>query len=369
MLQLFIRMKTANHSKPITLTRRCRLLLGLGIFLCFALLGCRSAPPPTNARLPHPTLHDAGPAKRAGVYATIRRADIPLDQPTDDAWTMINEQVVPPVTRGVWRGNGLRIGLLPRDQLDTYSKVMPQPVAFSRMQINRSTQPTPIIETPTLRSSLRFKTDLTQLPRPRKIEFIKGGNNSTLRLLARIETLPDGQHTLILTPQHHIPSRLNLIPRDPFDKAMDGRVYDELSLRVTLSKDQIAVVGLHWPWPIEEALDEGLPEPPPSASQAASSTSTRLPSADFNDPAAPPKHLQTRENTTDSNNAPAPNPPDSPSDNEAQHRPRHSRTAPPLETSFGSTLFTGTRIRQPVRTVLLITIEEPKAEPPNLPKE
>ena len=123
-----------------------------------------------------------------------------------------------------------------------YAEVMPQPVAFSRMLMNRSSLMAPIVETAKLRSDVRFEVDLTRPPKPRQVERVIGGDNSSLRLLARIETLEDGRHTLILTPQHHIPSPLTLIPRDPIEKEMDGRVFNELSLRVTLSKDQIAVV-------------------------------------------------------------------------------------------------------------------------------
>lgn len=365
MLQSLTGMKPTNHPNMTRLMRRCLPAIGLAIAACFALLGCRSSPPP-DADIPLPTFGDAGPAKPTGVYAMIRRADVPLNEATDDAWAFINEQVVPPVTRGAWRGNGLRIGLLPRDQLDQYAEAMPQPVAFSRMQMNHSTHPVTIIETPKLRPSLRVEADLTLPPRPRKIETIKGGNNSTLRLLARIETQPDGQHTLILTPQHYIPSPLNLIPRDPFEKDMDGRVYDELSLRVRFNRDQIAVVGLHWPWPMGEALEQEVPQASSDASRVPRRTSAGLPATDPADPAAPPMHLQDFDDALDDGDAPL-DPPES--SNTADPKPRYERIAPPLKTSFGSTLLTGTRIRQPVRTVLLITIQEPEAEPPNLPKD
>lgn len=364
MLQFLTGMKPTSQKNMTRLMQRCLPAIGLATAICFALPGCRSSPPP-DANIPLPTFGDESPPKPIGVYATIRRADIPLDQATDDAWAFINEQVVPPVTRGAWRGNGLRIGLLSRDQLDEYAEVMPQPVAFSRMQINRSTHPATIIETPKLRPSLRFETDLTLPPRLRKVETIKGGKNSTLRLLARIETQPEGQHTLILTPQHYIPSPLNLIPRDPFEKDMDGRVYDELSLRVSLNRDQIAVVGLHWPWPMNEVLEDREP-PGGSAATARASlqASTGMPATDPDDPAAPPMHLQGFEDALEDGHA-TPDPPDS--SDTSDPKPRYKRIAPPLETSFGSTLLTGTRMRQPVRTVLLITIQEQQADPPNLP--
>lgn len=339
--------------------------IGLAFLLCFAMLGCQSSTQP-EADIPLPGFANEGPQRPKGVYAVIRRVDVPLDKSTDDAWSIINEQVVPPVTRGVWRGNGLRIGLLPREQLDQYSDAMPQPVAFSQAMINKSTYPVPIVETPRLRGSLRFQVDLTRPPRPRLVETVKGGEQSTLRLLAKIETREDSRHTLVLTPQHYIPSPLTLIPRDPFEKEMDGRVYDELTLRVTPGKDQIAVVGLHWPWPVGEVLEEDGAEDASAAGRVSLHTSTSVPAADRDDPAAPPAHLQLLDDALDAGDGS----PDQPNTAEPDPaKPRYERIAPPLATSLGSTLLTGTRIRQPVRTVLLITIEEPEAvQPPELPK-
>ncbi|MEM6257023.1 MAG: hypothetical protein AAGI37_01760 [Planctomycetota bacterium] len=328
------------------------------------LVGCQSRTEP-EADIPLPSFASEGPERPKTVYAVIRRADVPLDESTDDAWSIINEQLVPPLTRGIWRGNGLRIGLLPRNQLDAYSEAMPQPVAFSRILINKSSYPVSILETPRLRGDLRFEIDLTRPPRPRSVETIQGGDNSTLRLLAKIETDAEGRHTLVLTPQHYVPSPLNLIPRDPLEREMDGRVFEELTLRVTPGEGQVAVVGLHWPWPIGEVLEEDDTDSASETDQLLLSTSINEPAADPSDPAAPPRHLtpveellerdppETDKTPLDPKLQPEPNEP----------KPRYERIPPPLATSFGSKLLTATRIRQPVRTVLLITIEDPPAEP------
>ncbi|MEM9345247.1 MAG: hypothetical protein AAGB26_01390 [Planctomycetota bacterium] len=344
----------------------------LGVICCVALamcslallFGCQSTTEP-EPDIPLPGFAGEGPERPKTVYAVIRRADVPLDESTDDAWSIINEQLVPPLTRGIWRGNGLRIGLLPRNQLDAYSEAMPQPVAFSRILINKSSYPVSILETPRLRSDLRFEIDLTRPPRPRAVETIRGGDNSTLRLLAKIETGVDGRHTLVLTPQHYIPSPLDLIPRDPLEREMDGRVFEELALRVTPGKGQVAVVGLHWPWPIGEVLEEDDADSDAEADQLLLSTSIDEPAADPSDPAAPPRHLTPVEELLERD---LPDTAKAPSDASTQPevndpKPRYERIASPLATSFGSKLLTGTRIRQPVRTVLLITIEDPPAEP------
>jgi len=345
-----------------------RLVSALAIaIVAFALIGCESTPR-QQEDIPLPSFGDQGPARPTGVYAVIRRADVPLDESTDEAWSIINEQVVPPVTRGIWRGNGMRIGRLQRDQLDAYSEAMPQPVACSRSLINRSAHPVSILTSPRLRSDLRFEMDLTRPPRPRTVQMIQGGEGSTLRLLAQIETEDDGRHTLVLTPQHHIPSPLDLIPRSPLEKEMDGRVYDELSLRVTLGEDQIAVVGLHWPWPMGEVIEEDDPSGSAQPDRVSLQTATRVGSeqfvADPSDPAAPPLHLREFDQALDADGPrePQEDDPAEPADRRPA-KPKYERIAPPLATSFGSKLLTGVRIREPVRTVLLITIEEPQARP------
>ena len=238
---------------------------------------------------------------------------------------------------------------------------MPETVSISRTLINKSAYDVPIVQTPRLPSDLRFEMDLTRPPRPRLVEAVQGGQGSSLRLLARIETGADGRHTLVLTPQHHIPSPLNLIPRDPLEKEMDGRVYEELALRVTLENDQFAVVGVHWPWPMGEVFEDDDPDDA-TPGRVSLQTSTRVLAADPSDPAAPPPHLS---DGTPAEDAPGNDAIDEPIEQAPQ--PRVARIAPPLATSFGSKLLTGTHIRRPVRSVLLITIEQPDPELPELP--
>lgn len=339
-----------------------------GVALLAALLvltGCNSTDQTQDVPLPDLA---GGDARRLpeGVYAVIRQATIPLDQPTDDAWAATDETVVPLLMRGAWRGNGLRLGVVGRDRFEAYTDAMPAPVALSETLINRSAHPIPVLETPRLSSDLLFEIDLTRPPMPRHAEDIVGGKNSTLRLLARIETEEDGRHTLVLTPHHHIPSPYDLIPRSPLEKELDGRVFSELTVRLTLDPDQVAVVGLHWPWPVQEVFPEAsgrLDNKAVGDRREENRASPQFVHA-ADDPAAPPPHI-VGPRPADLPNNPAGDEDaeanDKDNDDEDDPAPRTQRVAPPLPTHFGSTLFTGTRIRQPVRHVLLISIVEPKS--------
>jgi len=353
---------------------RCRVPV-VGVLLAAfigALAGCGSTPQPDPPDAP-PIAVERGEAAATEVVGVIRRAEVPRSQPIDRAWALIDEQVLNPVTLGVWHGNGLRIGRMRRDQLDAFASEMPNPIARGTTTINQSSQPTPILESPALPGSLRLEVDMTRPPYPRHAERIAGGNNSTLRLLARIETLEDGGHQLVLTPHHYDPSPFDLLPRDPFEKQLDGRVFDELAVRLPIGPDQIAVVGLYWPWP---EAPQGAEQGQRASRQDASTGQTRpdrqpddadnpappagpqpLPPAEPGDPAAPPPHLQS-EDTGEPPADPPDNPTtDQPTARDQQDAPQH--TAPPLTTTFGSRLFATKRVRIPVQTVLLITIEKP----------
>jgi hypothetical protein len=326
-----------------------------------ALSLCACAGPGRDDDVPLPEIDTGSQRVPRGVYGVIRQADLPLNEPTDDAWAIINEQVVPTMTRGAWRGNGMRLGLLQRDQLEAYTEAMPRPVAFGETLINQSPHPTPIVQTPRLRNDVLFEVDLTRPPMPRRVENVAGGDNSTLRLLAHIETETDGRHTIVLTPIHHTPSPYTLIPRDPIEKELDGRVFDELTVRLTLGPDQIAVVGLYWPWPMREVLPPSPRRDDEGADEENGDSPHIRPDAD--DPAAPPSHIGLSVETRDRDGAEASREVTADASNHDEPgETRFERVAPPLATNFGSVLFTGTRIRQPVRKVLLITIQSPPAE-------
>lgn len=335
------------------------------IAIALLLGACSSDPPQVREDIPLPQIGTGGQTPQ-GTYAVILRADLALDAPTDAAWDVVNQEIVPALTRGAWRGNGLRLGILRREQRDAYAAAMPLRVSGGRTLMSQSGHPVPIIQTPMLNSDLLFEVDLTRPPMPRQVENIVGGNNSTLRLLARIETEEDGRHTLILTPQHHIPSPYNLIPRDPLQKELDGRIFDELTVRLTLEEGDIAVVGLHWPWPMQEVLPSETSERANGAGTSngeaiAPVSPTR---SNSSDPAAPPSHITPTAPNASDNNGPRTKPNDPEVAAGEDQKPRYERVAPPLPTHLGSMLFTGTRIRQPVQRVLLITIEAQKDREP-----
>lgn len=314
------------------------------------------------------------------VVAVIRRADVPRDRPTGKAWGLTNERVALPLRVGAWRGNGLRVGVMPREALDEFGQAMPTPLASSRAVMSQSKHDVAIIETPVLSPNLRFEVDLTRPPEPARFEAVTGGRNSRLRLLARLSPSGEaGAYTLTLTPQHYVPSPFDLIPRDPLEKELDGRVYEALSMRLKVRPDQIVVVGLYWPWPerLARQAEQGLsgagtvqqnprargagqaeagetnaPDATSEGRGSRDSPATRpLPPAEPSDPAAPPPHLRGLE--------PAEPPADrGPADSSDERQDQRQVVTPPLPLDLGSVLLTSPGIGGvPTQTVLLITIE------------
>ena len=363
------------------LARLC--VVALSAALSLTLAGCRDRP--AHDAAPDVTLRELEPAiplpqlgpdpladapSQPLFHATVQRIDIPLDQSADEAWAVIDEQTFPAMTRGVWHANGLRIGVLDEAGVEAFAAAMPQVLELFQTQVFTSQHPVPVLATPRLHDDLRIPVDLTIPPAPPQQEMIKGGGSGRLQILAQIEQ--DGGKTfLVLTPHHYLPGNHHLLPRDILERELDGRLYHDLSVRVQLTDDRLLVVGLYWPWPLEEqdrgheAATAHLPEVDITW-LAHAKTSANL----NDDPAAPPAHLRLgipERPETD----PAPETNDG-LDTRAQEDAtpaRYTRVAPALPAHFGRTLFTGTRARKPIQSLLLISTSQPPQPAPAQPAE
>lgn len=306
------------------------------------------------------------------VIAVVRRAEIPGDLPTDAAWEQVDERVIPQILQGMWRGNGLRIGVIDRGELGRFGQLMPDPIGSGESTLIQSPRLAPLFESAQLSEALRFEVDLTKPPYPRQTVAVKGGGNSRLRLLARVQTLDDGRYQLVIVPQHYVPSRFDLIPRSPFDKMLDGSVFDPLTARVTLGPNQIAIVAMHWPWPegwtgpiSERPLQDAEPQQPPPATSGPRTGNREADSSEENqtpqpipadDPAAPPPHLR---GTIE------PDPPAAPPE-PMRNDPASQQPVPPLPLHLGSAMLSGERFGKPVQVVMLITIEKRSTNQPTI---
>lgn len=330
--------------------------------------------------VPLPGLDD-GPTQPADQQRVpmfvVQRMDVPLDMPLDAAWTHIDEQAFPAITRGAWHANGLRIGVLHEEQVAGFAEQVPQVVNFFEKTVITRSHPVSIMQAAPLRPDTRFAVDLTLPPQTAHEMVIDGQQGGQLQLLARLEI--EGERTfVIITPHLYRPKPNDFSSRTLLERDLDGQVFHELSVRVELQPDRLVAIGLYWPWSDEQPQDQ-LEDPPtnetreeddepgPTDEQPGEvvvdtqvrdelsdldSVLTRNDIALDDDPAAPPQRVRTSPPT------PAPQP-----QRQAEEDDEPAQAMPALPMHFGRVLFTGTRARKPVQTMLLISI------PPAAPSE
>lgn len=284
---------------------------------------------PPQANVPH-------------AVASFQRVDLPLDVPTDAAWSFVDEGAFPALTRGAWNANGLRIGLLQSRNVDKFVKALPPAIGLSRQQLFGGEHPTPVIRTPRLRGDATI--DLTVPPMAVHEIAVTGGR---LQLLARL--VYDDRSTLVLdlVPHHHVP-KLTLEPRSALEKELDGRIFEELALRTEIPQNAMLVVGLYRPWPQpdpnqpqEQVVPEGgqlavdgnrLQLGGAPAVEGSPDTGGPMDEAAIGNPALDPRREEM-----------APDP--------AAVEP------PPLPNHLGRALFAAQRFNRPLQMLMLITIE------------
>jgi hypothetical protein len=186
-------------------------------------------------------MQELSPAERQRTIVTVRQIDLPLNEPTDLAWEVVDEGIFSRRAREVWNRNGIRIGRLSRSELGDFADKLPTMVATPISRFVLGHQPAPLHIGPLLRSETQV--DLADLSDQAPSQVQRG----SWRLLARARTQA-GQVNLGLMP-HHYRSRLSLLPRDPLEKSLDGHVLEDMMVQVALQSDTVIVVGLHRPWP------------------------------------------------------------------------------------------------------------------------
>jgi len=294
-------------------------------------------PDTADAVAPQPA--DGPVAAPAGTraLAVIERIELPLDSETDAAWALVDEtESFPALTRGVWRSNGVRIGLLHVRQREAFSDALPGVMHRARSQLVTAAQLAPVRVAPPQPGVT--VVDLTIPPRAPQLDRVRGGRIQLLGRLLDPATDGDPADTpaeliLHLIPHHHKP-KVTVRPRTPAEKALDGRVYHELGVRVHVPADRVVVLGL-WRPPVEP---EETTSPP--ADPAAPPADTDPPAPDAaspepgtgtgaaTQPADGPDHLATPDDTP---------PP-----------PR------PIPHHLGRALFTGQRHHRAMQIILII---------------
>jgi len=244
------------------------------------LMGCANDPtqPEGKIRTIDPVRPDAEPGLLLPgsdpVRWVSRRLSFPLGQPVEDAWALANEGVLNELSRAVWNGNGLRLGVMSASRGPAFAVALRNPADRRDTQLLSYDFPEEMRESPPLRAE--FFADLTIPPRPVTMEFFTRGR---LRMLMSSRPLGNGSTRVTLTPQHYL-RRTTLLPRSPQERKLDGRVFDELAVKVTIGPREILLLGFFQPAPPAEDTEETAPpdEPkdtdPPSGPEPSNSESS-----------------------------------------------------------------------------------------------
>lgn len=239
------------------------------LLLSATLVGCANDPPMPDGKVR--TVDPGTPAPEAGVLLpdtdpvrwVSRRLSVPLSQSTEDAWAYVDETVLNELSRAVWNGNGLRVGVMPASRGRALSAALGGIVDRRDTQILSYAFPEEVRESPPLRAE--FFADLTLPPRPVTMEFFTRGR---LRILMASRPLGNGVTRVTLTPQHYV-RKTTLLPRSPQERKLDGRVFDELSVEIAVGQSDILLLGFYQPPPVPEEAEPqaeeetGAPEDQP----------------------------------------------------------------------------------------------------------
>ncbi|MCG8509839.1 MAG: hypothetical protein MI741_11490, partial [Rhodospirillales bacterium] len=167
---------------------------------------------------------------------------LPLYVPLADAWSQVDEQAVPALTRQLWQANGMRIGLLRSGQYRELVKRLPEQMHRTNSIIRTSQVPGTLVISPAINQP--HTVDLTVPPRPVREQRVADGR---LQLLVEATGTGLGSVPLRIMPHHYKP-RVSLRPVDPMRRHLEGASFGELAINVALAPGEALVVGLKREW-------------------------------------------------------------------------------------------------------------------------
>ncbi|QQE11061.1 hypothetical protein JD969_16390 [Planctomycetota bacterium] len=204
-------------------------------------------------------------------FAQVNRITLPYARPLDSAWSLVDENAIPPITRAMWHNNGLRIGLIQKSKITQFLDTLPETLNADSKEFAATSYPTPIRTSPPLGDDITL--DLTTPPYTANIQTL---NNGKLQLLAQLVN-QNNKTSLKLTPHHYLPktaledqiasirrmydaqqsptfytdNQLNsstLALPTTLESNLHGTIYSDLALTVHVPETHFLIVGLYWPW-------------------------------------------------------------------------------------------------------------------------
>lgn len=190
---------------------------------------------PTEDALPEPVVEPQA------IYA-VERIILPLDEPLNPAWAMVNESILDEPKRQVLRQNGIRIGTIPISALSDFDQAISHRAVTTRFQTAGSPRMEALVRRP-----LKQQRALVELTMPPDIPQSYEMAGGAVQLMHQAITNPDGTPSLRLLPHHHRITPTVRV-RSHLDTRYDGRMFHEMMMTLTPEPDELLVIGLYWPW-------------------------------------------------------------------------------------------------------------------------
>jgi hypothetical protein len=267
------------------------------------------------------------------AIARIERIDLPLDRPLEGIGSSLDTSRLDQAAVQAWHANGLRAGLVDPSLRNKLIEDLGTPLSHQTTQTVLTGRPESLETSGPIRDPRSLQLALPDQS-PQTLSLTSG------RLQWLLRCVPDstGAITAIELVPHHFLPKATVQPREPWEKALDGRVFEPLALKVKLPLNRVLVVALDWPQAASAPPQEASTPEQPDTAGAGSTEATPTTAEPPNNQASPE---QTRE-------------------------PAHRQDPlPALPPNLGAGLLTASRFGRPVQAVLLITLSSVEQPPPH----
>jgi len=214
-----------------------------------------------NNTQPAPTYR---PWLRVDVFTFALSADL------TDVWEHVSEDGLDEGRVRLWRDNGIRVGIIDADSRKPFLESLPQVVNHRAQVQTLSSKWARLIAGPPLNQPLPIV--LVNTPDIQTHLQLSGGR---CQMLVRMEEADEGMRKLEIAPHHHRVGP-SIRVRTPEQIALEGRIFEELTLRAPLMRDEPKWLVIAW-----------KPPPPPQAKQTTTSRDKPIDSIATTQPGKP----------------------------------------------------------------------------------
>ena len=259
------------------------------------LAGCAFVPADKPAALP--TLKDIRPpparvgdgqsladeAPQPLAIVRVSQLDIRADAKMKPVWALVDDTALPAEIVDLWRANGLRVGLLDAPNTPAFRAALPQAHRQQVQMLIETPHPLALSVTPPL--GKRFHLTVTLATEQHQQITLRRGR---CQFLLRFVRIANGACAIDLIPHHYV-HRPTVRPRTPHERALDGRVFSELTLRVFLPDKKRLVIGIDRSGPNvpREPLSEDI-RVPLNEEQSPSTQASQADGREEQPPSSPP---------------------------------------------------------------------------------